>query len=306
MSSKTIMMNNQFSFVLFMLLSGACSAGWFSISDTSFLKATLEGDFATVKKYIDAGSDVNKPKDSAGSDGLGRAINYGGKESDDAQLKTVKLLIAAKADVNLLIPVVKGVSDAGGSPLMEALHWKRYEIAQLLIDAKADVNMFQKLKINKFVTIQGSNPLVTAVIEQDLVAVKFLIAAGAKPDILTTAKSPDRCPLFLAVSQAKDGTSIKILESLLSVNKINVNIQDKDEMTPLINAVYMRYKKMVEMLLAAGADPNIIAWKSKENPKGANIVTLFNAGFGKENGNKHDETIGSMLQAAKEAANSEL
>lgn len=295
-----------------MLLSGACSAGWFSISENSFLKASIEGDFATVKKYIDAGSDVNKPKDSAGMSGLGRAINYGGKESDDAQLKTVKLLIAAKADVNLLIPVVKGVNDAGGSPLMEALQWKRYEIAQLLIDAKVDVNMFQKLKVNKFVdqsdgtkhrfgvTIQGNNPLVTAVIQQDLVVVKLLIAAGAKPDILSTTKNGDQCPLFLAISQAKDGTSIKILESLLSV-KINVNTQDKDGMTPLMLAVFFRYKKMVEMLLAAGADVNIKLFND------LNIVQLFDRGYGKkENGNKHDETIGSMLHAAQKSANSDL
>ena len=135
-------------------------------------------DIAKIQEAIRAGADVNV-KNKYGVTPLCIA-------SQNAHAEIVKLLIAAKADVN-----VADKTD-GVTPLYMASQKGHAEIVRLLLAAKADVNVARKT--------DGVTPLSMASQGGHAEIVKLLIAA--KTDVNAARKTDGVTPLGIALQES--------------------------------------------------------------------------------------------------------
>jgi ankyrin repeat protein len=141
-------------------------------------------------------------------------------------------LVNAK-DSNGLTPLHWAVSGKHGRESGDgALQSKRQrKIVELLLAKGADVNA---------ITPDGSTPLYIAALEEDDDMVKLLIDHGAKMDIVV-------------VAMLDMGDRVK---ELLHANPDVVNVTEHGDMTALHWAAARGHLKTVQILLAAGADPD--------------------------------------------------
>jgi hypothetical protein len=95
---------------------------------------------------------------------------------------------------------------------------------------------------------QGHDPRVIKIMRD-------LIRSGADPDPVDFW---GRTPLLYAAAE-QDFDDAAFLEPLLETGKVNLNVQDIRDRTPLGYAALMGRPKTVEALLRAGADPTIAA-----------------------------------------------
>ncbi len=162
-------------------------------------------------------------KDSGGKAALHWAALYG-------QRKAVEVLLAAKADVNLL--------DGDG---FTALHWavmfNKTDVVTLLVTNKADLT----LQVAKF----GWTPLRLAVIHGHLATAEALLKAGADPN------APDDQPIPLLHQAIIIGK--KEMVGLLLANKVDINKKDPEGETPLAEALEQGNTAMIEFLRQRGA-----------------------------------------------------
>eukprot|EP00039_Didymoeca_costata_P013326 m.200791 g.200791 ORF g.200791 m.200791 type:complete len:546 (+) comp15740_c0_seq15:121-1758(+) len=112
--------------------------------ETKLLRAAKAGNIDAVRKLIKEGADVNI------KDFFGWAPLHEAEEADVAGPKSIlvyilslylqitKLLVKAKADINALGPTDKG--EHGNTPLQEASMAGNHAIAQVLLEANADIN----------------------------------------------------------------------------------------------------------------------------------------------------------------------
>ncbi|MGZ5476744.1 MAG: ankyrin repeat domain-containing protein, partial [Thermoanaerobaculia bacterium] len=96
---------------------------------------------------------------------------------------------------------------------------------------------------------EATQALLAAAAEGEGDAIVAALAAGADPDARDANKSP---ALVLAASQTMFGREQKVMEAFVKA-KANVNIADKDGMTPLMAACATDRWAIIEALLAAGA-----------------------------------------------------
>ncbi len=129
----------------------------FAFADQTIIEATRANDIATVKKFLDAGGNVNT-KNQYGGTALLFACRSG-------YIDIIKLLLANKADVN-----VHG-SYAGTTALMWAAQYKQPEAEKLLIGAKVEINAKNHA---------GQTALYFANENKDTVIINLLKNAGAK------------------------------------------------------------------------------------------------------------------------------
>eukprot|EP00039_Didymoeca_costata_P013328 m.200719 g.200719 ORF g.200719 m.200719 type:complete len:122 (+) comp15740_c0_seq6:121-486(+) len=99
--------------------------------ETKLLRAAKAGNIDAVRKLIKEGADVNI------KDFFGWAPLHEAEEAD-----ITKLLVKAKADINALGPTDKG--EHGNTPLQEASMAGNHAIAQVLLEANADINRRNK------------------------------------------------------------------------------------------------------------------------------------------------------------------
>ena len=108
------------------------------------------GDIDALRKFLDAGGDVNI-KDKLGFNPLHCASIFGHKE-------TVELLIDRGADVNAV-----AMRGGRGTPLSYAASWGHVEIVELLIAEGADVNVKDSFRETPLdVAIHPDNPNASA------------------------------------------------------------------------------------------------------------------------------------------------
>jgi len=278
----------QISFVLIVcmiLMTHECLA-------TPLSEAVQAGDLVSAKRLIDAGAAVDG-KDANGCTPLMIASGLG-------QVQMAEMLLVAGADPNLLD------SRMGASALHKAAQGGVPEVARLLLDHGAFINIQSPTL--------GHTPLHDAVWHKKLAMVKFLLSRDAKTSLKThggalpidfarydhlheieaaiIAEDERRAALvksqvLMAAVVANDLEGVKrALAAGADVNEVSPMLGGpNDGHTPLLVAAREGYTEIVQVLLAAGADPRRVdglikatpGHKSgyKGHPEVARLLTLY-------------------------------
>jgi uncharacterized protein len=171
------------------------------------------------------------------------------------QLEAVHLLLAAGADPNV-------VGSEGYSPLGWCVEQEDYDTAALLLHCGATqtINAAGGSSGMTALYIHRSRETVNlfeAIANHDIDSVAKLLRH--KPDLNSLrAEWPEWSLLDEAINQLESGGSIKVLVLLLRQGAA-VDIWDADhDSTPLLMALFRDQLEAVRLLLAAGADPNVV------------------------------------------------
>ncbi|KAF3200935.1 hypothetical protein TWF679_000560 [Orbilia oligospora] len=199
---------------------------------TPLFYAAASGHSATVKQLIDRGSRI----DSECTHGWTPLIHaaYGGHEA---------------ALVVLLKNGAKTVASSSGEPaLAYAAANERVKTVKLLLDHKADTNLYNK---------RGLTPLLEAARVGNLEIVNILLERGANTEFRSIGTSSSstiagRTPLSFA---AESGN--KLLIELLLRKGEELDSRDDKGRTPLMHAVKNCKPEVVIQLLESGANPLI-------------------------------------------------
>lgn len=205
-----------------------------------FIAAQL-GQTNIVQILLTAGADVTV-ENNEGRTPLSFAAESGSPE-------TVKALLAAKADPNA------GTMDA---PLLCAVDKNNLGCAELLLQADANPNVDGLMHCPQgsygsrwypeySAILRSATPLWLAIQKHQLPMVQLLLKYKANPDVAQISEPP--AMIFWALSNTN------ILQALLDAGA-NPNIKNNDGRTPLSVAVENGSLEAVKLLLAAKADPN--------------------------------------------------
>jgi ankyrin repeat protein len=150
-----------------------------------------------------------------------KAIQAGDKEKVERMLRKTPNLILSKSKQNL-------------SPVMTAMYYHEFEIADLLLDRMVKLTVFEAAATGKLVHLISN--------------------LGHKPELVNAYSDDGYQPLGLASYFGHD----KIVEYLLKAGA-EVNSPSKNSLgvTPLQSAVAGGHLEITRMLLDAGASPNV-------------------------------------------------
>lgn len=188
----------------------------------NLIRACYKGDLKFVAAMLKQGVDPNVLHDNSGSRPLTSAAAGG-------HIEIVKLLLTAGAS-----PILQDTwvgMPPNGTPLENAADQGHLEIVKLLLERGADIN--QKGHFT---------PLRAALSNYKNDVVRFLVEAGA---------NIDPGDLIQAVWRGNEDGSRQLLEAGAKVNVVTKNGE-----TPLHFAAGSKNPRLVEMLIAAGADVN--------------------------------------------------
>jgi ankyrin repeat protein len=134
----------------------------------------------------------------------------------------------------------------GRTALLAATHANRVEAAAALIDAGADINIRDDLK---------DNPFLYAGAEGLLDTLRLLIAAGADTRLTNRYGGTALIP-------AAERGHVAVVEELLTHSDVDVNHINNLGWTALLEAIVLsdggpRHQQIVQLLIAHGADVNI-------------------------------------------------
>ena len=201
-------------------------------------------------------SDIFKPKSekdiinnlsSLSKEDQGIILRSACREEDK---KTIRMLIAAGVDVNS-----KG--SIGDTALMVTVAMNRKDIADILINAGADVNIGENHDIV---------PLHWAAMNGYVNMVKFLLEKGAN---IHSRDKHGRTALLWAISRSPISLEHEDIIKLLVDGGTNIDLIDNRGYTALMYAVSKGCKRMIKLLLDAGADINI-----RSNTLGATVMQI--------------------------------
>ena len=235
-----------------------------------------------LAQEIDAGADVNArlpgPGGEIGMTPLIALARFGHRENVKQQIENVKLLIAAKADVNarmgwnrtalyfvasqknpeLMNVLLKAgadpniADDQGVTPLMEAVKAGQTENVKLLIAAKAEVNAMAHRR-------PEASAIGYALENHDWASAEALLDAGA---IVNWASffEPNNTPLMVAVSTSVKGgndadAQLRVVQKMIKAGA-NVNAKRTDSVTALHIAADTGDEAIVKLFIDAGANVN--------------------------------------------------
>lgn len=191
------------------------------------LQGAAEGNVALVKRSIEQRAEL-ETKNEEGETALILASWYGSPE-------IVTLLLENGANINAqdkegYTAIAKAASLGVG---------RHYEIVEILIQASANVNLKTK---------DGKSPFLLAILNGHEELGNVIKAAGAKEEIYFMGKAADE--ELLSASQVGDLQRVKYVFFF----KPNVNIADKNGITPLMNAARNGNKEMVSLFLKSSAN----------------------------------------------------
>jgi len=196
------------------------SSGWTAL----MLAVKYNNNPYIVRTLINVGSNINAINKN-GDSSLLLALDISSKEKSE-------LLIEAGANVNIQ-------NKDGMTPLMIVSRgFKSSYLIEELIDAGAnpDVRDFQ-----------GWTPLMYATYSNNLMAVRNLLNAGSKIDLLNNKK---QSALMIAL---KYKASYELIRTL-TIHNAELNQRDQDGLTPIFYAViYDNSQDLIELLIDAGA-----------------------------------------------------
>ena len=197
-----------------------------TMTTTALHQAAAANDSARIQQSLQSGSSIDA-RDAQGRTALLIATHHN-------QIDAAKALIAAGADVN-------AKDDIQDSPYLYAGARGHLEILKLTLAHGADLR-----STNRY----GGTAIIPAAERGHVEAVRTLIAAG------TDVNHVNRLgwtALLEAIILSDGGPRHQQIVQALIDAKANVNLADKDGVTPLAHAKQRGYTAMAQMLTAAGA-----------------------------------------------------
>jgi ankyrin repeat protein len=208
-------------------LSGAAMAD--ARSDQALIASAGRGDAAAVRRLLDAGASV------AARDGQGRtALLAATHAPPGVGTEAARLLIAAGADVN----AKDGIED---TPYLYAAAEGRNDILKMTLAAGADLK-----STNRY----GGTGLIPAAHHGHLETVRILLGTAIDKDHINKL---GWTALLEAVILGDGGPVHTDIVRVLVAAGANVNIADRDGVTPLGHARRRGYAAMTRILDGAGA-----------------------------------------------------
>ena len=158
--------------------------------------------------------------------------------------------------------------ESGSSAVITAVYYGRTDIARLLVDAGADVDVFAAAalgmidRLNELIrdkpnligtrSPDGWTPLALTAFFGQAAAAERLIHAGADTE-QRSANATSNMPLHAAIAGTRDDLTVLLLDA-----GANINAQDGGGWTPIHLAAHGGSLSLVRTLLARGADPSIV------------------------------------------------
>ena len=204
-------------------------SGW-----TPLISAAKDNNMEIAKLLIDKKANVNVV-DKEGNSALHSTVRNG-------QSKFVKLLLQSGADMELKTSKSVGGDPSGFTSLHVAAAWKRRDLVEMLLAAKANPN-----PTNAY----GETPLHSAAGRGSVEIAEVLIKNGA---VVDAQRDNGWTPLIYSILN-----SDKAAAELLLVNKADPNIQTKSGDTPLGCAKQLKSparEEFIDLLLKYGANEN--------------------------------------------------
>jgi uncharacterized protein len=194
--------------------------------DHALIQAAERGEIVVLRRLVGEGARVNA------RDGRGRTALLAATQRN--QIEVARFLIQEGADVNAR----DFIQD---SPFLYAGAEGRTEILKLMLAADADLK-----STNRY----GGTALIPAAHHGHVEAVKLLLATAIDKDHVNNL---GWTALLEAVILGDGGPAHTEIVRLLVEAGANVNIADRDGVTPLAHARRSKYGRMVDILTAAGA-----------------------------------------------------
>ncbi|KIY00906.1 uncharacterized protein Z520_03572 [Fonsecaea multimorphosa CBS 102226] len=251
---REAVLHQDFETVRLLLLFGADPNGLDKIKFSPLLSATELSFLEAAKLLLKYGADPNLPAGPDGECPLAMAVM-------ENKLEFLQLYLTYGGDTNL------NTAD-GNTLLVKAINKTNpKKLVELLVDYGSDVNGKNG---------EGETPLFTAIQARRIDIMIFLLDHGANPNLpgpkhllwpstyqpkalqLLLSRGADlkKCPGVLELA-----TSINNLESVTTLLKAGVDPNAKKDgtYTPLCSAIRDNRGELVSLLLANGADPNLMA-----------------------------------------------
>lgn len=239
---------------------------------TPLMKATFEGDTATVENLIREGAEVNEANKHK-STALTLAAEFG-------KTDVAKLLLAEGAEINVQ-------DNDGDSPLLLAIMRDHRDIVDLLMEKGASFEVKNK---------KGQNPLYFASLNGNVKLVKKLIDSGVDSN---SRDAHNSTPLTLAAQFGHE----EIARMLISKGA-EINIRDNDGDTPLLLSLMKSATTIPDMLIKEGADVfavNDSGWNTLMGAAGIGnleiVKTMVKKGLNVND--KNDDGCSALIIAAK-------
>ncbi|MDH5428727.1 MAG: ankyrin repeat domain-containing protein [Nitrospirota bacterium] len=226
MKKMTIILSLLVLGVLVAVLSFAKPGMFMSDQEQRLIEAVAQNDLATVRGLVKAGTNINA-QDARGRTALLTAV-------EGHHLESAKVLLEAGADVNLL-------DDKLDSPLLLAGAEGTVEIMKLILQAKPDFTLY-----NRF----GGTSLVPAAERGHVDMVKLLVTTKVDIDHVNHL---GWTALLEAIVLSNGGPHHQEIVKVLVDAGADVNIADKNGVTPLQHARKKGFQEIVKILEFAGA-----------------------------------------------------
>ena len=262
-------------------------------TNTSLMAAVIDDDLDLVKQSIEAGASLDRYDWNLGYAPLGMAIDRGhveivecllkaganphcgststtalGLAAENGEAEIIQLLLARRVDVNTPI------APDGWTALLAAIQHGHRSIVQLLVTAGANVNAWSR----------GETPIILAAKCEEREIYNYLypivntairLCADRDGEHLLQATHKRRIrqqnrPIEKLIEMATEGNIDEVNRAI----EIGVEIDELGAKghTALMVAAYYGHRSIVNTLLAAGADPNLL---SDENGLGAGMTALM-------------------------------
>ncbi len=262
-------------------------------TNTSLMAAAIDGDLDLIQQAIEAGANLDRYDWNLGYAPLGMAIERGhleivqcllaaGANAQCGSVSTTALGLAAESGaveiVQMLLPrgvdLNAPVGRDGWTALLSAIERGHRAVVQLLVAAGANVNVWSR----------GETPILLAAKCEDREIYHYLY-----PLVNTTIRlcaDRDGEQLLQATRKRRIRAQNRPVEKFIematigNIDEVNRAIEigvEIDELgakghTALMAAAYYGHRSLVNILLAAGADPNLL---SDDDGLGAGMTALM-------------------------------